>query len=233
MFPQNYSFQTHFSSFGEYTIAPTGALDFESFAIRRIFTKKMVSSAPALSSMSLPRRQTNSALCLLFFALTSAHGNRISIDSLSGLVSKTRISARLVCFEASRYFLSVRPMFFVMTPGGMPLHFFASDTKDAFMPALERNSGFEKNKSAPAIDANEMNKNQKRTFTREGFRVLIKKRDRRRHSRRQGHQGKRETTPRLCDEARWSASESSHPKARGAKSLKVKFETRTRVQGQP
>lgn len=191
----------HFLSFEEYTIAPARSLAVESLVMRRILTKKIVSFAPAFSSMSLPRRQTNSALCLLFFALTSAHGNRISINNLSGLVSETRISARLVCFEASRYFLSVRPMFFVMTPGGMPLNCFASATKDTFTPVLERNSGFEKNKSAPAADANEMNKSQKRKFTREGFRVLIKKRDRRRHSRRQGHQDKRETNPRLCDEA--------------------------------
>lgn len=201
MFPQNYSFQMHFSSFGEYTIAPTSALDFESLAIRRIFIKKIVSSAPAFSSMSLPSRQTNSALCLLFFALTSAHGNRISIDNLSGLVSETRISARLVCFEASRYFLSVRPVFFVMTPGGMPLHFFASDTKDTFMPDFERNSGFEKNKSKPAIDANEMNNNQKRKFARGEPAIFIKKPDRPKHSHPQGHRDKRQANPRLCDEA--------------------------------
>ena len=42
-----------------------------------------------------------------------------------------------------------------MASGGIPLNFFASAAKDALTPALERNSGFEKNKSKPAIDANE------------------------------------------------------------------------------
>ncbi len=191
----------HFLSFEEYTIAPARSLAVASLVMRRILTKKIVPFAPAFSSMPLPRRQTNSALCLLFFALTSAHGNWISIDNLTGLVSETRISARLVCFEASRYFLSVRPMFFVITPGGMPLNFFASADKDAFTPVLERNSGFEKNKSEPAIDANEMNNNQKRKFARGEPAIFIKKPDRPKRSRRQGHQDKRETNPRLCDGA--------------------------------
>lgn len=79
----------HFLSFGEYTIAPARSLAVESLVMRRILTKKIVSFAPAFSSIPPPKRQTNSALCLLFFALTSAHGNRMSTDNLSGAISET------------------------------------------------------------------------------------------------------------------------------------------------
>ena len=198
---KNYSLQIHFFSIDEYTIAPTGSLVVESLAMRKRFTEKIVPFAPAFSSISLPSRQTNSALCFLFFALTSDQGNRISRDNLSGLVSETRISARLVCFEASRYFLRILPAFFVMSPGGIPLHFFASATKEAFMPVWERNSGFEKNKSAPAKEANEMKKNQKRKFFRDEPVILINRSDRRMCSRPQEHQDRRETNPRLYDGA--------------------------------
>lgn len=128
------SFHAHFFSVDVYDITPMGSLVVESLVMRRIFTRKTTPFAPAFSNISPPRRQTNSALCFLFFALTSAHGNKISRDNLPRFVSDTRMSARLVCFEASRYFLSVRPMLLVMVPGGIPLHFLASATKDALTP---------------------------------------------------------------------------------------------------
>ena len=88
-----------------------------------------------------------------------------------------------------------------MASGGIPLNFFASAAKDALTPVLERNSGFEKNKSKPAIDANEMNNNQKRKFARGEPAIFIKKPDRLKRSRPRGHLDIRSANPRLHDGA--------------------------------